>query len=331
MRWLGPLQISSRSNAERSHLRYSGTKGIRCCKSRSRHLRGVKNYVKAPFWTRDLLHGHCACGSLIRASACCHRGGLEWSKDAATIQSPTPSAFGHPRCYFREQLSCDNKLSREHVISHAVLKVLARNEIRIKGAAWQEAGTEASIPIKTFSSKVLCLAHNRMLSPLDTTAGVFAEALLAINGKPQERNSGKRFFRIVSGIDVERWMLKVYCGALAAGLTRKSDKNRAIGDIDRQLIDLILGYANWPTGWGLFNCARVGEGIQTSRDMQFTLAFDEVTRKPAGLIMHLVGFRFFLSLSDRLRGASAAQGFIHHLESLQMGRKGKAGLLALSY
>ena len=286
--------------------------------------------MKAPFWTRELEIGRCPCRSGLRAKLCCSRPGRVWKKSPTPILALPASGFGHPRCYFRSYLSCSQKLSREHIVSHSVLKAIADANARISGAAWQQPGIENIISTQSLASKVLCEAHNNILSPLDNVAGAFVKMLLRLDGQLHGQPPFERF-QIVSGFDVERWMLKVYCGTMAAGIVRDHANARPTEDADQTKLNLLLGEPNWPPGWGLYANARFGDLFQITREVKFALFADAETNQPAGLGMILAGFRFFLSLTHRFLDATAADGAIYHLEAINAGPSGKSDILAMTF
>jgi len=124
--------------------------------------------------------------------------------------------YSHPRCYASRLGTCSPKITREHYVSHGVLKRFG-DTIAISGAPW--LGTQPkTIPVATFAPKVLCETHNTALSPLDDVAKRVFEALLDFDAdlRPPASPPQHRVVR-VSGWAFERWFLKVFCGMHAAG------------------------------------------------------------------------------------------------------------------
>ena len=77
----------------------------------------------------------------------------------------------------------------------------------------------------TFVAKVLCDTHNGALGPLDAAAGLAfsaIEALVKDVKKIADEKKALESFHISSGLDIERWMIKVFCGLVAAGRIRGS-------------------------------------------------------------------------------------------------------------
>jgi hypothetical protein len=68
---------------------------------------------------------------------------------------------------------CSQKITAEHFISHAALRVLAEKKIDVSGFPWMQEGESRSVSFESLTVKRLCAAHNNALSPLDAVAGIF--------------------------------------------------------------------------------------------------------------------------------------------------------------
>src|SRR5579871_3961371 len=114
-------------------------------------------------------------------------------------------------------------MSGEHYLSEAVLRVMGSGMFRVEGAAWLPPGESKELPIARLKANVLCARHNSALSPLDDVGRAFCAALSDYDAAFA---STERFsvveVRAVEGPDLERWFLKLLCGALAAGTVRTS-------------------------------------------------------------------------------------------------------------
>src|SRR5205809_280987 len=79
--------------------------------------------------------------------------------------------FSHPKCYASKLNNCSSKISREHFVSHAILRAIgASGPVLTKGLRWQSGSTEQFIPTSRLASNVLCQKHNSALSRLDDEA-----------------------------------------------------------------------------------------------------------------------------------------------------------------
>lgn len=105
--------------------------------------------------------------------------------------------------------NCDEKLSREHLVSEAFF---LGDVVVVHGFSWCKDEPKV-IGLSALTSKILCEKHNNELSPLDTAVGKSSETfreidrLYAVRGKlkPHYWNV-KRF--AVDGALLERWLLK---------------------------------------------------------------------------------------------------------------------------
>jgi hypothetical protein len=118
----------------------------------------------------------CRCGSGKLAPECCLKAG-NWFKVPAFIQlSAGTDRDSLPRCYLRHLNTCSDKLSAEHLISEAVLRVIATDKLTFSGLPWLK-GEQRSIGLASLTSNCLCTKHNSALSDLDAAAARFFEAI----------------------------------------------------------------------------------------------------------------------------------------------------------
>lgn len=132
-------------------------------------------------------------------------------------------------------------MSREHYISRSLLKFIVggRDSIKVSGLPWQDSENQM-IGIRSLQSKILCQHHNSSLSPLDDAALQFFRTLNNVDKDPALVASHETH----SGIDIERWFIKVLCGLTAAA-------NWGDGTVYSNWKKLLLGKV-WPKGWGLY-------------------------------------------------------------------------------
>ena len=80
------------------------------------------------------------------------------------------TGYSHARCYARAARDCSSKLSREHWISHGVLRSFSVDgRLYISGAPWLD-GAQVRLPTNALGANVLCTRHNNALSQLDMMA-----------------------------------------------------------------------------------------------------------------------------------------------------------------
>jgi hypothetical protein len=151
-----------------------------------------------------VLSGPCPCGSKKAARLGCFTG-REWHKPATTLGlTSLPPSSSVAKCYMKELGSCVAPISGEHIISESVIRVLMGDgEFSIAGLPWLTPDEEKILAPQSLRTNCLCTKHNSALHPLDDAAQYFFASLKSY----LERDEGMRH-ALVSGHDVERWLLK---------------------------------------------------------------------------------------------------------------------------
>jgi hypothetical protein len=239
-----------------------------------------------------LENGPCPCGSSRPGNQCCYNG-REWYKPAAVLGlRALPRISAVDRCYMKELGSCDGKISGEHLVSQSVMLLLkADGDFSISGLPWLADGEMRIMSPKTLTANCLCQKHNNSLSPLDSAALYFFTALKS--GLDRSTQSGRY---IVSGHDVERWLLKT-AKALAASKNLARGRERLSGAFasDVQVLDMLDGPTDWPDGAGLY-CV-MSPGALTENHNRFQLQpYTNQAGEISGLGVNIMGVRFILML-----------------------------------
>ncbi len=154
--------------------------------------------------------------------------------------------------------------------------------------------------------------------------------LLGLNEKLS--NIPHKQFSLLSGYDIELWLLKVYCGAVAARHFRDHDQN-VVEQLDQRWLDILVGIKPWPQGWGLYAWAKLGDNIQVMQKLQFgTLTVTgDGSNAPAGCVAKIAGFSFVLYLSDYNQEKRQEEGFRYHLQLIKTKVRGKKTVFAMTY
>jgi hypothetical protein len=154
------------------------------------------------------------------------------------------------------------------------------------------------IGVDAFSAKVLCDVHNNGLSPLDDAAGLAfstTEALTAdLLSLAQAGAVAKNSFYLCSGLDLERWLIKVFCALVAAGKIKgQNDKPVPSSMVSTDLVRTLLGQASLVPPTGLYVEAYPGQ--QLSNGIRFsTIKLPSKPDEVGGLIFHLGMLAFVL-------------------------------------
>ena len=212
------------------------------------------------------LNGPCPCGSGKTAHLCCFTGqGWQWHKQPAILGLKTlPPAGRVEKCYMKELGSCVPPISGEHIISESVCRVLMGDgEFSISGVPWLEA-SETKI-IAPPQANCLCRKHNSSLSPLDVAAHYFFASLRSY----LEHDAGMRH-AIISGHDLERWLLKTAKAAAASrNLARGRERLTGTFARDEAILDMLDDPRHWPEGAGLYCTMNTGDLTENTARFQF--------------------------------------------------------------
>lgn len=156
--------------------------------------------------------------------------------------------FSHPRCYARLLGNCSARLSREHYVSAAVLRLLGE-EHTISNASWLAPGQRSNpLPVGALSSRILCEHHNSSLSDLDNSAKSFFDEILYALLEPAENRPVRRV--TVDGDALERWLLKACCGALASENLIENNHPQ-VKELPLPWLNILFSGTPWEAGTGL--------------------------------------------------------------------------------
>jgi hypothetical protein len=186
--------------------------------------------------------------------------------------------------------NCSSKITKEHFISRNILEKLTRDTLKFENAGHFFRGkSHVEIGIDGFASKVLCDKHNSVLSPLDSAAGAAFQRIeeltkdLILADKGYTLNS----FHVVSGIDMERWMIKVFCGLVAAGKIRStSGRIEQLNSLPSELLEALMGATLLQPPLGLYMHTFVGQ-IRKSGLSFATIMLSDGSDQVGGLILSL--------------------------------------------
>jgi hypothetical protein len=247
----------------------------------------------------------CRCGSQKSAAYCCYTGGI-WHKRPARLGIRSLSQRGAvPKCYMNELGSCDGGISREHLISESVIRVLkADGDFSIAGLPWLDNGEAKIVGTNALTANCLCARHNSALSPLDAAAQKFFAALKSCLDREAES-----LHYLISGHDLERWLLKtVKALAVSKNLGRGRQSLSGAFASDVQVLDMLDEPGAWPNGAGLYCVMKAGALTQNHNRIQlapYTNTQDELS----GLGISLMGLDFVLMLeSPDLAASSSLHG-----------------------
>ncbi|MEV2211168.1 hypothetical protein AB0H86_06670 [Streptomyces sp. NPDC050997] len=131
--------------------------------------------------------------------------------------------------------------------------------ITVLGMPWQKGSTH-QLPVSALAANILCQRHNSALSPLDVSASSAFRVLWHFQ-EDQRRvpDPHGAEFALVNGDELERWLLKLLWGAVAAGaLSHEGNPVRALHSSASKeaLLDYLFRDGTLPEGWGLYMAGR---------------------------------------------------------------------------
>lgn len=258
-------------------------------------------------WTRQIFNQECPCGSGEKSFKCCWRGNAQWQKSPVGIIN-LPAASVPPsendRCYLSALGNCSSKITKEHFISRNILERITTDRLTIENAGHFFGGKErVDIGVNDFASKVLCDTHNNALSALDSAVGTTfstiedtAKDLAKFANSPTALKS----FRLSSGMDIERWMIKVYCGLVAAGKIR-SVTGRVLerSALSPCLFAALIGRQPLASPLGLYHHSFAGQNRRLGGLSFGTIMLTDGSDEVGGLLLSLGPFNFaFITSTD---------------------------------
>ena len=239
------------------------------------------------------LNRPCACGSTKAAAACCFNGS-KWHKPPAVLGLKSlPAASAVAKCYMKDLNSCDGPISGEHLISQSVIKILNGDiGFSISGMPSQKSGEAKMLAPGSLRANCLCVKHNSALHPLDDAAKFLFGTLKSFLGT----DNGNRH-AIVSGHDIERWLLKT-AKAVAVKKNFSRERVRLSGAFtrDEAILDMLDSPEKWPSGTGLYCLLQTDEIAELSEMLQLQPLTNDQGEIEA-LWLKLLGLTFVLQLA----------------------------------
>jgi hypothetical protein len=208
----------------------------------------------------------------------------------AEIRTPGPrTGVANPDCYAAPLNDCEGRLSLEHYWSASVLEVLG-DTLQVTGLAWMKPGETKTIPVPVLGSNILCQRHNEALSPLDDAVGSLFRSL---NAAAKMTGEDLSVVRLISGLDFERWLLKLLVGACVSGNLRPTGPTtnwRA----DLPILNILFENEGLPKGFGLFMHPRVASFTLLPPSVEMGIL--EEDGDVMGVRVNLHGLLFYLTL-----------------------------------
>jgi hypothetical protein len=166
--------------------------------------------------------------------------------------------MSRPGCYASSLGDCEGALTEEHYISHAILRLLSDGGGRIRTAGMPFAkGNVLDLPPSRLSAKVLCERHNQGLSPIDAEALKLFQIVSETDGLAQA--IGHLGTTTLNGNLIERWLLKVFLGLIAAGFGRTLEGQHVARQVPERLVRVLFGRQSHIVGHGIYLSGALGD------------------------------------------------------------------------
>jgi hypothetical protein len=168
----------------------------------------------------------------------------------------------------------------------------------------------------SLSRKILCQRHNRDgLLGLDDRGKKLFESTARINEDFSTDTALRSDTYLFHGCDIERWMLKVFCGLLYSNKLSASAGSFSGWTPPLAWLRILFGSSPFPAGWGLYY---LGSVVGFAGEQRVGFAAMASGSDPYALIIDINGLPFFLSMANppqQFQG-TVLEGAIHRPNAL---------------
>jgi hypothetical protein len=164
--------------------------------------------------------------------------------------------------------------------------------VAVEGFPWLKPGERRKIPVRVLTADVLCKRHNEALSRLDAIGGQLVGAIREIAFTDAQ---SRRRIVVLSGRDVERWMLKCLFGLVASQSLQSSQGRAVSADITDQCVQLLHDQVPFEEGRGLYLRTAYPSTVQAVTQIGASPLINEAKAKLQGITMSILGFDFLVS------------------------------------
>ena len=204
-------------------------------------------------------------------------------------------------CWAAALGDCSGALSKEHLVSRAVLELVAPDNIlTVGGFRWCE-GKDCKISVGTAVARVLCETHNSRLSPSDAEGLVLFQAIREIsrlNGVRAGLNPTRwRIHRFeVGGVQFERWLLKTAINFIVSQGPTLSWHGASSGGVPLPLVEASFSQGELGDPMGVYLAGSPSALYQTVGGFGFRPLFSR-GGAVIGALLEVPGLRFVLWLT----------------------------------
>ncbi len=198
------------------------------------------------------------------------------------------------RCYADILGNCDSKMSREHYISQSVFDLMSGDSFTVSGFHWQKGDSAQRLRKSDIAARVLCRKHNSELSSIDSGAQRFLKTIYdCTRGGIQGSIDVSQLSLDFDGRDLERWLLKVACGAIASGNHGGKDRT-----VPPEFVEILFGQRSWPEYFCLYSSEKTEYTVPGRDHMQFDFRRDKSNRYLQGVTCYFMSIDLTLVLGN---------------------------------
>lgn len=198
------------------------------------------------------------------------------------------------KCYANILGNCDSKMSREHYISEAIFNLMSGVSFIVSGFPWQKRDSAQRLMKSNLTARVLCRKHNSELSSIDSSAQRFFETIYhCTRGGIQGIIDVSQLSFNFDGRDLERWLLKVACGAIASGNYGGKDRT-----VPREFVEILFGQRSWPEYFCLYSSERTEYTVPAKDHMRFDFRKDKSNKYLKGVMCYFMSIDLTLVLGN---------------------------------
>ena len=201
------------------------------------------------------------------------------------------------------------------------MKLFGDVDLKVSGLPWQKDGAQKTLRAASLVANVLCQEHNQRLSPLDKEAAQFFETIYkctrgGIQGLIPTDDLRFEF----DGRLIERWMLKVICGAIASG--NYGGQSRVV---PLSWIDVLYERRAWPEEFTFY---LMDERHYTVPDYDHVRL--DFVRDESALVKGLACHFMAVSITLALGRYTGVPGIARAKKAMQLGMKNEERTLLIS-
>jgi len=198
------------------------------------------------------------------------------------------------KCYANILGNCDSKMTREHYISEGIFNLMSGVSFTVSGFPWQKRDSTQQLRTSDLTAKVLCRKHNSELGSIDSSAQHFFKTIYhctrgGIQGTVDVSQLGFDF----DGRDLERWLLKVACGAIASGNHGGKDRT-----VPPEFVEILFGQRSWPEYFCLYSSERTEYTVPARDHMRFDFRRDKSNKYLQGVTCYFMSIDLTLVLGN---------------------------------